>query len=375
MPVPRPNKGESRKKFIGRCFGFLTSEQKGKSKSERMEANQKAAICHGQWRKSKSGTLSNDDLPTKGMFVRNSHSKMIMDKKKTMIVKNSLDSSVLNKELLLVDNNFAHGVVKVTNIKALSPREFKILYPEHQLSMDDSTDFWNNKTPLYGYTFEVTNSFTSTIDTIIPTTTSDGTVTVDDVVFLTEDMKFQPDELDWSSLSNQEIYFDDFILHRLWSLAPEERGDMWTDEMIISEHKKAMNEMSIRDITHPEYSDDLIEESISSPSEEDINSMLFSSDDIIIGENLVSTIIDGDEMTLFVNSNVFSEDMKTKIKVELQEKFKGMKEKVTVVYAEEPIGIPIMDLIIKRRGKDGKKGLKSIEVENTEDALDLVFGE
>lgn len=43
--MPKPNKGESEKDFIGRCVGVVLGE--GTTK----DSSQAAAICHSIWRK------------------------------------------------------------------------------------------------------------------------------------------------------------------------------------------------------------------------------------------------------------------------------------------------------------------------------------
>jgi signal peptide peptidase SppA len=48
MPLPRPNKGEPEKKFIGRCMANPTM------KREYPDQKQRTAVCYSQWRKSKS---------------------------------------------------------------------------------------------------------------------------------------------------------------------------------------------------------------------------------------------------------------------------------------------------------------------------------
>lgn len=43
MPIPTPDKEESKDAFMGRCMGMLKNENKPKE--------QKVAICFSQWRK------------------------------------------------------------------------------------------------------------------------------------------------------------------------------------------------------------------------------------------------------------------------------------------------------------------------------------
>lgn len=47
MPIPSPRAGESQDKFIGRCMSSLSES------GEFRDRKQRAAVCHGQWRKSK----------------------------------------------------------------------------------------------------------------------------------------------------------------------------------------------------------------------------------------------------------------------------------------------------------------------------------
>jgi len=53
MPIPKPNKGEEKDKFISRCMGnsVMTAEY---------EQDVRAGICHGQWRQSKGITIVNN---------------------------------------------------------------------------------------------------------------------------------------------------------------------------------------------------------------------------------------------------------------------------------------------------------------------------
>ena len=45
MPVPKPDAGESKDHFIGRCVSFLADED------PEMPNDQRVAICFSQWRK------------------------------------------------------------------------------------------------------------------------------------------------------------------------------------------------------------------------------------------------------------------------------------------------------------------------------------
>lgn len=44
MPIPQPNKGENKEKFISRCIESIADEY---------PQNQATAICYSQWRRAK----------------------------------------------------------------------------------------------------------------------------------------------------------------------------------------------------------------------------------------------------------------------------------------------------------------------------------
>jgi len=48
MPMPKPNKGETRQKFVSRCVSNLTSKGEGK------DAAQRVAICNSQYGRAKA---------------------------------------------------------------------------------------------------------------------------------------------------------------------------------------------------------------------------------------------------------------------------------------------------------------------------------
>lgn len=51
MPLPKPNKGESKDKFISRCMGSSTMN------SEFPDQKQRAAVCYSQWKGKKKSVI------------------------------------------------------------------------------------------------------------------------------------------------------------------------------------------------------------------------------------------------------------------------------------------------------------------------------
>lgn len=47
MPLPKPTKGETQKKFVSRCMGNPTM------RSDFPDQKQRAAVCYSQWNKPK----------------------------------------------------------------------------------------------------------------------------------------------------------------------------------------------------------------------------------------------------------------------------------------------------------------------------------
>ena len=47
MPIPKPNKGESKNDFISRCMGDNTMKKEFPRQEQRM------AVCNSEWKKSK----------------------------------------------------------------------------------------------------------------------------------------------------------------------------------------------------------------------------------------------------------------------------------------------------------------------------------
>jgi hypothetical protein len=55
MPLPTPNKGEDKDKFISRCMS------NGVMKKEFPEQEQRVAVCHSQWRKKGESVKRDED--------------------------------------------------------------------------------------------------------------------------------------------------------------------------------------------------------------------------------------------------------------------------------------------------------------------------
>lgn len=59
MPVPTPEKGEDRNKFMGRCMTFMDNENKSKSPKDKRPQKQMVAICMSQFRKGMASMKEN----------------------------------------------------------------------------------------------------------------------------------------------------------------------------------------------------------------------------------------------------------------------------------------------------------------------------
>ena len=69
MPVPTPNKGEEREKYLSRCIGFLSGENNKKPAGERRPANQIAAICYSQWKEHAKAEQAELDKKEEAKFI------------------------------------------------------------------------------------------------------------------------------------------------------------------------------------------------------------------------------------------------------------------------------------------------------------------
>jgi hypothetical protein len=65
MPLPRPNKGENRAKFVSRCVSILSHKDEGDS------VEQRVAICHSQFKQAKAdetkAALKGEMWPIEGL--------------------------------------------------------------------------------------------------------------------------------------------------------------------------------------------------------------------------------------------------------------------------------------------------------------------
>lgn len=50
MPIPVPQEGEDKNKFMGRCMVFMDNENKKKSDKNKMPQKQMVAICYTSWK-------------------------------------------------------------------------------------------------------------------------------------------------------------------------------------------------------------------------------------------------------------------------------------------------------------------------------------
>lgn len=98
MPIPTPNKGEDKNKYMGRCMTFMTNENNGKPDKQKRSRQQMVAICFNQWDQHSKASAAKDF--GKGPALKVNKSKAAMSTSSW----GSVDKTALRNRILNASN-------------------------------------------------------------------------------------------------------------------------------------------------------------------------------------------------------------------------------------------------------------------------------
>jgi len=191
-----------------------------------------------------------------GIYLVKPHAEMIYNNEKKLIVKSRNYKNMLDKPLYLLDNEFCYGIIKLTNVKKISLKEFEELREKHKITETERKEWWDDKNELYAYEFEWVEHFPEPKPAAVPK----GTQTfVENWSFATtvknqEDYKFHrtleliQDIYNYNAHNMEnEVLADDFRLAvAYYSRILQGKKIKFTKEQIIQLATKILKEIARR---------------------------------------------------------------------------------------------------------------------------------
>jgi len=96
---------------------------------------------------------------TQGIYLPDNHAKMIWQGNKKLLVDSCAYKDVVGKNFYVIGGNNCYGVVKVTQKKAITLKQFKELESYHKISELETKDWFKGKKILFAYSFESVDMF------------------------------------------------------------------------------------------------------------------------------------------------------------------------------------------------------------------------
>lgn len=87
----------------------------------------------------------------RGLIIVYPHANYIIDGSKSIIIKSLYLPSIVDKQLLLIQNKKAIGLLKLRSPKEIDIKTFSKLYNKHRITEEERKKWWKNKRKLYLY--------------------------------------------------------------------------------------------------------------------------------------------------------------------------------------------------------------------------------
>lgn len=98
-------------------------------------------------------------IKAKGLYLPAPHAEMLWKGTKTLLLKCRSYGGMLNKPLYWGDAEKIYGVLKLTDISAVSDDKADELVKKHQIDKNERTKWWPNSHQLYLYKFDILSKF------------------------------------------------------------------------------------------------------------------------------------------------------------------------------------------------------------------------
>src|SRR5271154_5436726 len=87
----------------------------------------------------------------RGIILTEPYGSFIKTGTKKIIVKSKKFASIVNHDLLLIENKIGLGIIQLAAPYAINLKEFKKLYPKHLITETDRMTWWPSYHILYAY--------------------------------------------------------------------------------------------------------------------------------------------------------------------------------------------------------------------------------
>jgi hypothetical protein len=156
--LPKPSEGETEKDFVGRCVPIVIHEGTAKDPS------QAAAICYSIWREHHKMA----DESFSGLSVQEPEGIMIIDGQKKWIVKNYVDKQHIEESLLLLQGDYALGIIRISNPSEIKMTEFEKKSNLHMITEEEKNILLADAKMLYAYPIQIMEKFDNPRKITIP---------------------------------------------------------------------------------------------------------------------------------------------------------------------------------------------------------------
>lgn len=95
----------------------------------------------------------------RGIILVSPHGTLAISGKKTLTVKSKPFKSILDKNLLLIENKRALGIIQLTNFREISKSALPALKHKHRITKEEINKWWPDKRKFYIYDIIIKKKF------------------------------------------------------------------------------------------------------------------------------------------------------------------------------------------------------------------------
>jgi len=95
------------------------------------------------------------EKPTEGIYLIESHAKLIWENKKSLIITSKLYPEMIYRSLYLLGDNLCYGIIELKQPKQINKSQFNELSSAHQINEEEREKWWPKKESLFAYPYDI----------------------------------------------------------------------------------------------------------------------------------------------------------------------------------------------------------------------------
>lgn len=95
------------------------------------------------------------ERPTEGIYLIESHAKLIWENKKSLIITSKLYPEMIYRSLYLLGDNLCYGIIELKQPKQINLDQFNELSSAHQINKENREKWWPKQESLFAYPYDI----------------------------------------------------------------------------------------------------------------------------------------------------------------------------------------------------------------------------